>query len=757
MTDISSDLSPLPGSPHTPSYGEVDLTTCDREPIHIPGAIQPHGVLVAVDAEHRVRMVSANCALLLGVAAPDALGRALSDVAGPTVAAAVAEREAVGLPDTPLVLTLDDLPAGATLAGADVDVRAHRSDERLVVELEPVADTERTALSYHSARGAMARMARAGDVHELAEALAREVRELTAFDRVMVYRFDADWNGEVIAEERRPDLNPFLGLHYPATDIPAQARRLYTVNWTRLIADIGYDPVPLHPVFDPETGAPLDLSFSTLRSVSPIHVEYLSNMGVTASMSVSIVVEDRLWGLIACHHYSGPHRPSQDARAAAEFLGQVASQVVLDRERADDREAALDTQATMAGLTARISASTRSPLESLIDDPELLRLMDAHGAALCFDDVLTTRGTVVDHATLHRIAAALESPLSYATSTDRIGTLLPDLADRPEAAGVLRIGSAPDRWLLWLRPEQEQVVDWGGDPTNKLISASEGPEVRLSPRKSFEKWRQVVRGRSLPWTSWQLAAADALGKHMTGLLLMRSREQIAMAESLQRSVVLDRPPVVDGIELAARYQPATSYQLGGDWWDAFELPDGRIALAVGDVAGHGVSAASAMTQLRTALRAYLFEGHGPAACLDQLDRLMDGLLDQRIATAAVAILDPTTGRVAIASAGHPPPLLLDGDDVTELDVMSRPLLGVGWGTSTTTEVVLKDSSTLLIYTDGLVEERDTDMEQRQLALRDLAGRTHPGADLDRWLEGLLTIQGPQPDDDTTLLAVRLAR
>ncbi|WP_296603482.1 SpoIIE family protein phosphatase [Nocardioides sp.] len=750
MTDIS-------GSPHTPSYGEVDLTTCDREPIHIPGAIQPHGVLLAIDDDHCVRMVSANSATMLGLDPEAALGCPLAEVAGQDLDRAVSERQDAGLSGSPLVMTLADLPPSATLAGTAVDVRIHRSGARLVVELEPLAGADRVALSYHTARGAMARMAGASSVHELTATLAREIRELTAFDRVMVYRFDPDWNGEVVAEERRADLNPFLGLHYPATDIPAQARRLYTVNWTRLIADIGYEPVPLHPVFDPETDAPLDLSFSTLRSVSPIHIEYLSNMGVTASMSVSIVVEDRLWGLIACHHYSGPHRPSQDARAAAEFLGQVASQIVVDRERADDREAMLDTQATMAGLTARISASTRSPLEALIDDPELLTLMRADGAALCFDGVITTRGTVVDDDTLRQIAEALRSPLSYATSTDQVATLLPDLEGVGAAAGVLRIGSAPDRWLLWLRPEQEQVVDWGGDPTNKLLSAAEGPEVRLSPRKSFEKWRQVVRGRSLPWTSWQLDAADSLGKHMTGLLLMRSREQIAMAESLQRSVVLDRPPAVDGIELAARYQPATTYQLGGDWWDAFVLPDGRIALAVGDVAGHGVSAASAMTQLRTALRAYLFEGHGPAACLDQLDRLMDGLLDQRIATAAVAILDPGTGRVSIASAGHPPPILLDDDGVTELDVMSRPLLGVGWGTSTTTEVVLGASSTLVMYTDGLVEERGVDLDERVVALRELARRTHhPDGDLDRWLEGLLAVQGPEPDDDTTLLAVRLA-
>lgn len=737
------------GAAHTPSYGEVDLTTCDREPIHIPGAIQPHGVLLALDTDLRVRTVSVNCASLLGVTPEEAIGRHLSELVGPEVVANVVDRDATGVPGPPM-----------EVAEVDMDVRVHRSGDRMIVELETLTSSDRTALTYQTARGAMARLGGTRTVAELAGNLAHEVRALTGFDRVMVYRFDAEWNGEVIAEVRRDDLNPFLGLHYPATDIPAQARRLYTVNWIRLIADIGYTPVPLHPVFDPGSGEPLDLSFSTLRSVSPIHVEYLSNMGVTASMSVSIVVDGKLWGLVACHHYSGPHRPSQDARAAAEFLGQVASQVVVERERSDAREAALATQATVTGMMARVSATNEPPLQALMDDPDLLTLLDAQGAALSYDGILTTRGTVPPAAIMNRIATELESPLSYATSTDHVADVLPDLdpADLPEAAGVLRIGSAPDRWLLWFRPEQERYVDWGGDPTNKLLAATEGPEVRLSPRKSFEKWRQVVRGRSLPWTAWQVEAADTLGKHMIGVLLSRSREQIAMAESLQRSVVMDRAPEFAGLEIAARYLPATTYQLGGDWWDATELPGGRIALAVGDVAGHGVSAASAMMQLRIALRAYLFEGHDPASCLDRLDLLMDGLLDQRVATAIAAVLDPATGVCRIASAGHPAPLIVSDGAAVESDVVPRPLLGLGAGTATSTELTLAPGSTLLVYTDGLVEERGTDLRERQATLGELAGRSHPGSSLDGWMDGLLRALRPEvPTDDTTLLAVRLSR
>jgi GAF domain-containing protein len=725
---------------HTPAYGEVDLTTCDREPIHIPGAIQPHGVLLALDEHGRAAMVSANVARFLGVAAEEAIGRTLAELVGPDLATAIA-----------------DGVETAMLDGAEVEVRQHHSGDRLVVEIEPVSTTGRTRLSYRSTRGAMARLAQAPSVVDLAGQLALEVRELLEFDRVMVYRFDEEWNGEVIAEERRTDLNSFLGLHYPATDIPAQARRLYTVNWTRLIADIAYVPVPLHPVLDPATGAPLDLSHATLRSVSPIHIEYLSHMGVTASMSISLVVDGELWGLVACHHYSGPHRPSHDARSAAEFLGQVASQLAGDRERADRRERTLAAQTVLGRIAARTAASPDSPLVSVMDDPELLSLVHATGAVLSYDGVLTTRGEVgLEPEQLQAISAALEDDGSYATSTDRVSELVPGLGDVSSHAGVLRVGSAPDRWLLWFRPEQERVVDWGGDPTNKQLAAAEGDHVRLSPRRSFEKWRQVVRGRSTPWAPWKLEVADALGKHLIGLILIRSRDQLAMAESIQRSVVADEPPHFDGIELAARYQPASTFQLGGDWWDAFPLPDGRIVFVVGDVAGHGVSAASAMTQVRTALRAYLFEGHSPATCLDRLDLLMSGLLDQRVATAVLAVLDPATGRVELASAGHPPPMLITGGSAADVGIPIRPLLGVGTGAAETVTIDLTPGAALLLYTDGLVERRGADMQERTERLRSLAADTYAGSSLQAWVDRLIDLHDDGGDDDTTVLALRLA-
>jgi two-component system, chemotaxis family, sensor kinase Cph1 len=745
------------GASHTPAYVEVDLSTCDREPIHIPGAIQPHGVLLALDEDQRVVMASVNVGLLLGTAHEHAIGADLYALLGAGAAQAVAERIADWTPAEPLVLTLPG-EIGGVLAGEEVDITIHRSGERVVVEIESLGRPRSTLLSYQSARSAMARLAAWQRVDGLLAQLAVEIRTLTEFDRVMVYRFDRNWNGEVVAEERREDLNPYLGLHYPASDIPAQARRMYTVNWTRLIADVRYQPVHLDPVVDPGTGEPLDLTHSTLRSVSPIHLEYLSNMGVTASMSVSIVIDGELWGLVACHHYSGPHRPSRDARSAAEFLGQVTSSQIAELERAEAREDALAVQSTLSRISARVTASEEPPLQQLADDPEVLDLVRASGLAICYGDEITTRGDVPDESALRRIAdKLLVPPYGEPVASDSLPELdraLGLVAD--VAAGALGIGSSDDSWIIWLRPELPEIVDWGGDPHNSKLYATEGDEVRLSPRKSFDLWREVVRGHSQPWAEWELDVVRSLRTFMNAVLLQRSREQIAVAESLQRTVLASDAPTLDGIDVAVRYESASSYRLGGDWWDALQLDGGRVAFVVGDVAGHGVSAVGAMTQVRAALRAHMHGGATACQSLDLLDSLVVDLLPEQVATAVVAVVDPAAGTVELCSAGHPPPLLVRADGaVSELPVQSRPLLGVGAGESTATSVDLQPGDTVLLYTDGLVERRDDDVTSALERLRREGFQARPGS-VDELVDQLLAGLPGTGDDDTTVLAVRLA-
>lgn len=739
---------------HTPAYSAPDLTNCEQEPIHIPGAIQPHGLLLALDEQRRIVMASRNTAQLIGRPTRDLLGLDVREVLGAGPATAIAQALANGDLSAPIPVTI--APNLGQLGAAEVDLIVHRSGSRTVVELEPVAAPQTSqTVSYRSARAAVTRLTESSTTAELCQQLAREIRRITGFDRVMVYRFDEAWNGEVVAEERRDDLNPFLGLHYPATDIPAQARRLYTVNWTRLIADVLYEPVALDPVLDPSTGAPLDLSHSVLRSVSPIHVEYLSNMGVSASMSVSMVKDGLLWGLVACHHYSGPLRVPFDARSAAEFLGQTASQLIDDRERADSHTDELRASVVLARLTAALAADPRPVYDALFAHPGLLDLIDARGAALWVDGRLLTVGDVPDESTLHVIARHLGSADGHVTSTSHLAGLAPELADAAHvAAGAVHIGNGPDRWMMWLRPEIEKTVDWGGDPTNKALAAAEDPSVRLSPRKSFEKWQQVVRGQSAPWHAWQLSVVENLRQHLASELLRRSHEHTAIAESLQRAVVLDEAPEFAGIDVLSRYRPAKGSQLGGDWWDAFWLSDGRVVLAVGDVAGHGVSAATAMAQVRTALRAYMIDGHSPAACLDRLDVLVQSLLPGQTATVVVAAVDPTTGRVEVANAGHPPPLLLHDGACEALPTAGRPLLGVAHGQARTDELVLAPGDVLLMYTDGLVERRGVEIDTSIERFRRAAVTTDHTRTLDTWIDDLLTAVPGTLDDDLTIVALR---
>lgn len=340
-----NDLVPV-GTP-------IDLDNCAREPIHIPGSIQPRGVLAVVrEPGFEVRQVSANVADLLARSVDTVLGRHLSVLIGAEQAALV-EQAASTSGDlrqrNPLECVID--VAGEPRA-FDAILRREPGDV-LLVELD-VAYGERPFSfpnTYQAVRRSVEDLNQAATLTELYDTTARAVRDLTGFDRVMVYRYDEEYNGEIVAESKREDLNSFLGLHYPSTDIPAQARALYEKNWIRLISDVDYTPVPLVPAIDPASGAPRDLTYATLRSVSPIHVEYLQNMGVHASMSISLLRRGRLWGLIACHHYAGPHLPPFATRAAAEFLGSTLSLRLVDRFEGDELHKRLAAQAVLAKLT----------------------------------------------------------------------------------------------------------------------------------------------------------------------------------------------------------------------------------------------------------------------------------------------------------------------------------------------------------------------------------------------------------------------
>jgi len=771
----------------------VDLTNCEREPIHVPGSIQPRGVLLAVsEPDMVVRQVSRNLADVVGTAWDDALGRPLAEVIGVEPAGAIA-RSASAFGDlrerNPIELILDcggtPCPVDAILHravhGPDVtssgpstsgpSTRGRSSAaavSTLVIELEPAFGPRPFSFpnTYQAVRSTISDLNRATSLQELYDITAEAVRTLTGFDRVMVYRYDADYNGEVVAEAKLPELNSFLGLHYPASDIPAQARALYEKNWVRLISDVRYTPSPLEPIDLPGTGQPLDLTYSTLRSVSPIHCEYLQNMGVGASMSISLLRGDKLWGLIACHHYSGTHAPPYATRAAAEFLGSTLSLRLVDRAEDEEHRRALRVRSTLAWLTAAALDEDRPLTETLLGRPGLLDVVPADSVVVNLQGSTRTAGVPLPAEVSTALAAWAATRGQDVVSSDRLPLEAPLLGAPAElACGVLALPLPDGQYVLWTRAEQVQAVDWGGDPHNKAIAEREGDSVRLSPRKSFDRWRETVRNRSEAWTAAELTEAAELRNHLLEALYARSRRVAQAALTLQRSL-LSEPPQPDHLEFAVRYVPAArEAQVGGDWYDVFQQPDGATALVIGDVVGHDTEAAACMGQLRGLLRGITFDSaDSPAGVLTRLDRAMDGLELKTLATVVVARLEQTpeeveqgVTRLRWSNAGHPPPVVLLPDGSAQV-LTTRPelLAGVHTGAARTDHVMtLPRGATVLLYTDGLVERRDQGFD---VGIARLAEVVPTLLDLpteqlaDQLLARLLADRN---EDDVALIAVQL--
>lgn len=511
----------LPLGPRVPTLS-VDLTNCDREPIHIPGAIQPHGALIACrHPELVVAYVSENLGDLLGIAGRSALGRNVQSFFKPESGAAL------GL-IAKSMRPRDESPCRLVAAnGRPFDAVFHfATSDTFVIELEPPSGD----VTYHPRlRRSIARLQATRQLDDLGRVAAEEVRALTGFDRVMIYRFDAEWNGEVVAESKRDDLESFLGLHYPASDIPVQARRLYTINWLRFIGDVDYQPVPLIAAASAE---PLDMSFCILRSVSPIHCEYLRNMGVTASMSISLLRDDHLWGLVACHHYCGPRVVPYTVRESSEFLGQALSWHIATRLHQHATERKFHAKEIEGELLR--SMSGEGGLRDALTIPALLRLTDAHGAAVLVEGELSRLGATPEPAEIRRLAEWLRMQMTDDVFvSDRLPSQWPMAAEvEAVASGVLAVALSRELgdFVIWFRPSAELVVDWAGEPMKQVTDDQGIP--RLSPRGSFALWKEIVHGRSDPWHPWQLAAAADLRGAVLHLVQRRAAELLALNDKL---------------------------------------------------------------------------------------------------------------------------------------------------------------------------------------------------------------------------------
>ncbi|MCO8269647.1 GAF domain-containing protein [Actinoplanes sp. TRM 88003] len=469
-----------------------DLTACVREPIHRLGGVQSYGALLAVTRE-RVAVASDNAEAVLGVA----------DLAGAPIGRIIDEQQR----DT--LWSLAETDAGQTammpleLGARRFDVTVHRSGEHVVLEFEPAPDTPEFGTLYAPVRQALNRLQRAATVVEACQDAVREIRELTGYDRVVAYRFEhTDGPGEVIAEQVADDWEPWLGLWFPATDIPPQARLLYERNWIRVIADVEDTTARLEP-----GGEELDLSLSVLRTVSPFHLEYLRNIGVTSSMSVSLLDDGRLWGLIACH---GRRRKvlSPQTRAACEFFG-VALSLHLAALRERDEAAARERSRTViARLLERYSLDLAMRWSS--DPAGLEQVVDCDAVLVCSD------GTVV--STAPELKALPEAvtvpPLGEVWHSDQLPGEFP-------GALVLPFGPGGD-CIVWLRRERTVPRRWAADPRTPVVLGPHGE--RLTPRGSTAVFLASVRGRSMPWTTTDLAMTVELGRAVMGVAVAHARQ-----------------------------------------------------------------------------------------------------------------------------------------------------------------------------------------------------------------------------------------
>jgi light-regulated signal transduction histidine kinase (bacteriophytochrome) len=527
------------------SVPDLDLSACAQEPIRTPGSIQPHGFLLTLSDDMQVLQASANLGDWTGMPAQAAVGRQLAGVIGEGAAQRLAPELAPGLaPGQVSRLGARPYYLGTftTENGRQFDVLGHRWDGLTILEFENVerpgpADFRHL---YPLIGDFMQRVNDTGSVESLAQLTCQHVRSVTGFGRVMVYQFDADGHGHVLAESKDDDYHSYLGQHFPASDIPAQARELYALSRIRLIQDANYAPAPLVPGLNPLTGKPNDLSFAALRSVSPVHLQYMRNMHTLASMSVSLMVKGKLWGLISCHNTEAAP-VSFEKRTACEQLGQILALCIESREDAGELQFRLDVRRIMVSMLAGLTQGSDfiENLSSVF--PELLRFARASGVAIVVDErVLTYGDTPGDAGILGLVDWLSVHDHGDVYHTDKLS------ADWPGAAALTRnasgllampISRIHKHYLLWFRPEFVHTIEWAGNPHEKDMQRGPAPGTlpQLSPRSSFAAWRETIHGTSVPWHGGEIELALEFRTALLAIALERAEQMAELAEELTRS------------------------------------------------------------------------------------------------------------------------------------------------------------------------------------------------------------------------------
>lgn len=518
---------------------DVDLTNCDREPIHIPGSIQEHGFLLVLQPTQegvlRIVTASGNAADYLRIPVGEILDADLKALVDQEIVNSLYRELEFDPSKTEIVRFLGTtrLPNSAGKP-VDFQVVGHRLGESFVIEFERMEHPVDVAHLNAVISDFVSSIEEIRDSQALCQIVTRKVRELTGYDRVMLYQFDEEGHGSVLAEERNDRLPSYLGLHFPATDIPQQARALYVLNRARIIPHVEYRPSPLVCLPHLKDAPPLDLSWSILRSVSPIHRDYMRNMGTISSMSISLVAEGRLWGLISGHH-SEPLAVPYLVRSASTVLSRIAMSQMMALERGLRMDQAIRLKSVHGQLLSFMAAG-ENYIDSLARHPdELLAVTGATGAAIVVDERCILLGETPSHGEVLQLAEWLFKHVRedvYATHELELDCSVSE-ETRSKASGLLAISLSQVHRIkiLWFRPEVLRTVRWAGEPAKGQVVIDGVRQIH--PRNSFTTWKQIVRGKSLPWSSVEIGSAREFRSIVLEIVLKRAEELAEMASELE--------------------------------------------------------------------------------------------------------------------------------------------------------------------------------------------------------------------------------
>lgn len=505
-----------------PSKEAVDLGSCDREPIHTPGFIQPHGLLLVVDQSTDVVMQAAGDAGTFVSVTGSLLGKTVQEVLGSSLSGLMKRAETELVREPTYLGTVN--PFGDE---RQLTITAHQVQGISVIEAEPAAWAASAAATLASIRSITERIGGASGTFEACDLAAREVQRITGYDRVMVYKFLPDGTGSVVSEIKAAHLSPFLNHRYPGSDIPKQARELYQRSAIRVIPDVGYTPAPLVQSLTPGTHQPLDMSHCALRSVSPVHIQYLKNMGVGASMSVSLLPQGELWGLIACHNTT-PRLVPYEAQEACRHVGQILSQQIRASGEADSFRIARKLEAARDKVLRAIEDSDGPSGLILTLCADIQAIVPSHGVAVVWREAVATAGLVPSEPDIRQLVTWLERRKSggHFFETHRLSEeYLQGGAITSKASGLVSITLLGDNPMVfvWFRGEQLEEINWAGNPHEPVEAGTR--LGALNPRKSFAVWREKVEGRCRRWQPVEIDSAQEFGTRATFVLQQgRARE-----------------------------------------------------------------------------------------------------------------------------------------------------------------------------------------------------------------------------------------